>query len=211
MSDIAQRLGSDQLPAYTAFAYKMLDLRAAAKSVAAMVRALKCDPQLRADRFAARDELQHTYDRIASALGMPALQVRLALRKRVHIGGQAILRGNSATEIRIFPLWGVVNKKRHKWQPAEIGLTSPVIACEILLHEIAHAHQCFFDRIGDHEHSFVRSYIVIERVMLDFGFGPLLPQEYRLFGCPPQSFAASLQGTPRQSKSLDFGYSTAGH
>ena len=40
MSDIAQRLGSDQLPAYTAFAYKMLDLRAAAKSVAAMVRAL---------------------------------------------------------------------------------------------------------------------------------------------------------------------------
>lgn len=197
MSDIAQRLGSDQLPAYTAFAYKMLDLRAAAKSVAAMVRALKCDPQLRADRFAARDELQHTYDRIAGALGMPALQVRLALRKRVHIGGQAILRGNSATEIRIFPLWGVANKKRHKWQPAEIGLTSPVIACEILLHEVAHVHQLRFEHTGDHEHSFVRSYVAIEEVMLGFGFGPLLPQRLRLLGCPPGSYAASMQATPR--------------
>jgi len=202
MSDIAPRLGSDHLPAYTAFAYKMLDLRSATKSVAAMVRALQCDPELRAARFAARDELQHTSDRVAGVLGMPAVPVRLSLRKRIRLGGLAIVRGNAATEIRLFPLWGVENKKHRDWQPAEIGLTSPVLACEILLHEIAHVHQYHFECIGDHERSFVKSYLAVERVMLALGFRPLLPQEFRLCGCPARSLAASLQGTPRPGKSF---------
>jgi hypothetical protein len=63
--------------------------------------------------------------------------------------------------------------------------------------QLSHVHQLHFEHTGDHEHSFVRSYVGVEEVMLGFGFGPLLPQRLRLMGCPPGSYAGSMQGTPR--------------
>jgi hypothetical protein len=46
--------------------------------------------------------------------------------------------------------------------------------------------------------------MAIERVMLGFGFRPLLTDALRFAGCPPGSPAAKLQGIARQSKSLEI-------
>ncbi|MFM7374320.1 MAG: hypothetical protein ACKO39_04115 [Chthoniobacterales bacterium] len=196
---------SNELTAYALYALQIRRLRAASANMGAMARALKKSSPLRAARSAAQSELQRVYDHVAFGLRMPKLPVRLPLRKRLYRGGAAVIRGNDPQEIRIFPLAGSSRKNRRKWQPADVGVIVPSFICEILLHEIAHVHQGFFTGQWDHEHGFARSYHVVEEVFLGFGFGPLLPREYRFAGCPPGSFAASLQGTPRQSKSLAIG------
>jgi hypothetical protein len=196
---------SNRLAAYTLYALEVRRLREASSSMQAMVRALKDNARLRAARSAAHSELQRVYDHIAFGLRMPKLPVRLPLRKRLYRGGAAVIVGNAPVEIRIFPLTGPAKKKRRDWEPGDVGVIVPSFVCEILLHEIAHVHQGFFTGEWNHDRGFAESYRFIEEVFLGFGFGPLLPREYRFAGCPPESFAASLQGTPRQSKSLAIG------
>ena len=197
LSSASLRPFSNQLAAYTRFSLMFRDVRAASKTLPALVRATKKNTGLRAARLAAWAELQSVYDHIAFGLRLPRIPLYLPLRKRVRVGGGVLHFGSVPKEIRLFPFWGVVKKQRRDWQPSEIGVTTPMAMCEILLHEVAHVHQLHFEHAGDHEHSFVRSYVAVEEVMLGFGFGPLLPQRLRLIGCPPGSYAASMQGTPR--------------
>ena len=197
LSSASLRPFSSQLAAYTRFALMFRDVRAASKTLPALVRATKKNTGLRAARLAARGELQSIYDHIAFGLRLLRLPLYLPLRKRVRVGGGVLHFGSVPKEIRLFPFWGVAKKQHRDWQPSEIGVTTPMAMCEILLHEVSHVHQLHFEHTGDHEHSFVRSYFAVEEVMLGFGFGPLLPQRLRLMGCPPGSYAGSMQGTPR--------------
>lgn len=170
-----------------------------------MVHALKHDRQFRRARAAARLELQRIYGHVAFGLRLPKLPVRLPLRKTVRKGGMAMVRANAPWEIRLYPFGAMTRKNRREWLPADVGVVRPSGMCEVLLHEIGHIHQGVFTGEWDHEHGFVRSYLIVERVMLGFGFGPLLPDALRFAGCPPRSCGALLEGTPRQSKSLENG------
>jgi len=196
---------STQLAAYTRYALMIVDLRSRARSVRAMGRALENNIPLRLARAAAQLELQSIYDHIAFGLRLPRIPVRLPLRKRVHAAGLASFLGNTPREIRIFPIHGHAEKIHRRWKPADLGISSPSLVCEILLHETAHIRAGLVTKTWDHGPLFVHHYTLVERVMLGFGFGPLLPDSLRFAGCPPRSSAALLQGTPRQSKSLDIG------
>ena len=196
---------STQLAAYTRYALMIVDLRSRARSVGAMGRALKNNIPLRLARAAAQIELQSVYDHIAFGLRLPRIQVRLPLRKRVHAAGLASFLGLVPREIRIFPIYGNAKKVRRRWRPEDLGVSPPSLVCEILLHEAAHIRAGFFTKTWDHGPLFIHNYSMVEQVMLGFGFGPLLPDALRFTGCPPQSSAALLQGTSRQSKSLEIG------
>lgn len=183
----------------------LVDLRLRARSVGAMGRALQNNVKLRLARAAAQLELQSIYDHIAFGLGLPRIPVRLPLRKRVHAAGLASFRERTPREIRIFPIHGHAEKIRRRWKPADLRIASPSLVCEILLHETAHIRAVTRTQTWDHGMLFVHSYTIVERVMLGFGFGPLLPDALRFAGCPPRSSGALLEGTPRQSKSLENG------
>ena len=183
----------------------IIDLRSRARSVRAMGRALENNIPLRLARAAAQLELQCVYDHIAFGLRLPRIPVRLPLRKRVRAAGLASFLGETPREIRIFPIHGHAQKIRRRWKPEDLGISSPSLVCEILLHETAHIRAGFLTKTWDHGPLFIHNYSIVERVMLGFGFGPLLPDILRFAGCPPQSSAALLQGTSRQSKSLEIG------
>lgn len=188
---------STRLTAYTAYAHMLVDLRSRARSIRAMQRALENSVRLRLGRAAAQIELQRVYDHIAFGLHLPRLPVRLPLRKRVRAAGLASFLGNTPREIRIFPIHGHADKIRRLWKPKDLGVSPPSLVCEILLHETAHIHAAFYTNTFDHGAWFVKSYWAVERVMLGFGFEPLLPQRLRLCGCPPKSVGTLLQGTRR--------------
>jgi len=188
---------STRLAAYTAYALMLVDLRSRARSVGAMQRALENNVRLRLGRAAAQIELQSVYDHIAFGLRLPRIPVRLPLRKRVHAAGLASFLGPVPREIRIFPIHGHADKIRRRWKPEDLGVSPPCLVCEILLHETAHIHAALFTSTWDHGAWFVKSYWAVERIMLGFGFEPLLPDRLRLCGCPPKSIGASLQGTKR--------------
>ena len=190
---------SNQLPAYTAYAYKLLHLRSKAPSVRAMTKALRERVGLRRLRLRAQLELQNIYDHVAFGLALPRIPVRLPQRKRIHASGFVRHTLAQPLEIRIFPFSGCLQKPRRLWKPTDLGIHPPVATCEILLHEIAHVHQGFHSIKWDHEESFIGSYEIVEGVFLGFGFGPLLPHQIRFGGCPPGSAASRLQGTPRPS------------
>lgn len=185
---------STRLTAYTAYAHTLVDLRTRARSIRAMQRALENNVRLRLGRAAAQIELQSVYDHIAFGLRLPRIPVRLPLRKRVHAAGLAC---RNPREIRIFPIHGHADKIHHRWKPEDLGISPPSLVCEILLHETAHIHAAHFTGTWDHGAWFVKSYWAVERVMLGFGFEPLLPRRLRFCGCPPKSVAAQLQGTKR--------------
>jgi hypothetical protein len=149
--------------------------------------------------------LQSVYDHIAFGLRLPRIPVRLPLRKRVRAAGLASFLGETPREIRIFPIHGHAKKIRRRWKPEDLGVSSPSLVCEILLHETAHVHAAHFTSTWDHEAWFVKSYWAVERVMLGFGFQPLLPERLRFCGCPPKSVAAQLQGTKRAQPSDNRG------
>lgn len=188
---------STRLAAYTAYALMLVDLRSRARSIRAMQRALENNVRLRLGRAAAQIELQSVYDHIAFGLGLPRIPVRLPSRKRVRAAGLASFLGNTPREIRIFPIHGHAEKIRRRWKPEDLGISPPSLICEILLHETAHIHAAHFTSTWDHEGWFVKSYWAVERVMLGFGFEPLLPRRLRFCGCPPKSVAAQLEGTKR--------------
>ena len=196
---------STQLAAYTRYALMIVDLRSRARSVGAMGRALKNNIPLRVTRAAAQIELQSIYDHIAFGLRLPRIPVRLPLRKRVRAAGLASFLGDTPREIRIFPIHGHAEKIRRRWKPEDLGISPPSLVCEILLHETAHIHAARFTKTWDHGVWFIKSYMAIERVMLGFGFRPLLTDALRFAGCPPDSPATKLQGISRQSKSSDIG------
>ena len=196
---------SSQLAAYTAYALMIVDLRSRARSVCAMQRALENNMRLRLGRAAAQIELQSIYDHIAFGLRLPRIPVRLPLRKRVRAAGLASFLGDAPREIRIFPIHGHAEKIRRRWKPEDLGISLPSLVCEILLHETAHIHAARFTKTWDHGVWFIKSYMAIERVMLGFGFRPLLTDALRFAGCPPDSPASKLQGIARQSKSLEIG------
>ena len=183
----------------------IIDLRSRARSVGAMGRALEDNIPLRLARAAAQIELQSVYDHIAFGLGLPRIPVRLPLRKRVSRAGCASFLGNTPREIRIFPIHGHAGKLRRRWKPVDLSVASPSLVCEILLHETAHIRAGLRTQTWDHGPLFIHNYSLVERVMLGFGFGSLLLDALRFAGCPLLSSAALLQGTSRQSKSLDFG------
>ena len=188
---------SNQLPVYTAYAYKLLDLRSKAPSIRAMTRALRERVGLRQLRLRAQLELQNVYDHVAFGLALPRIPVRLPQRKRIHAAGFVRHTLAQPLEIRIFPFSGCLEKPRRLWKPVDLGIHSPAMTCEILLHEIAHVHQGFHSFTWDHAQSFVASYEIVEGVFLGFGFGPLLPHQIRFGGCPLGSEANKRQGTPR--------------
>lgn len=196
-SSASLRPFSNQLKAYTAYATAVRRLRSSSPSVDIMVHALKHDRQFRKARAAARLELQRIYDHVALGLRLPKLPVRLPLRKSVRKGGMAMVRANAPWEIRLYPFGAMTRKNRREWLPADVGVVRPSGMCEVLLHEVAHIHQGVFTGEWDHEHGFVRSYGIVERVFLGLGFGPLLPDKFRFSGCPPNSEGAKLEGTAR--------------
>ena len=196
---------SNRLAAYTAYALMLIDLRLKVRSVDAMNRALQKRRRLRRARLLAQAELQSIYQHVALGLRLPRTPVRLPLRKRISAAGLVSHRFVSPLQIRVFTLCGNPKKPRRLWTPSDVGIRRPTFVCEVLLHEIAHVHQGFYTGQWDHERGFADSYHAVEEVFLGFGFGPLLPREFRFAGCPPGSFADSLQGTSRQSKSLEIG------
>ena len=175
----------------------ILDLRSRARSVRAMGRALENNIPLRLARAAAQLELQSIYDHIAFGLRLPRIPVRLPLRKRVRAAGLASFLGETPREIRIFPIHGHAKKIRRCWKPEDLGVSAPSLVCEILLHETAHIHAAHFSSTWDHGAWFVKSYWVVESVMMGFGLSRVLPQGLRFSGCPHKSVAALLQGTER--------------
>lgn len=190
---------SNQLPAYTVYALKLLHLCSKARSVRSVTTALQKRVRLRRLRLRAQLELQNVYDHVAFGLVLPRIPVRLPQRKRIHASGFVRHTLAQPLEIRIFPFCGCPEKPRPLWKPADLGICSPAIICEILLHEVAHVHQGFHSFMWDHGQSFIGSYEIVEGIFLGFGFGALMPHQIRFAGCPPGSEAAKLQGTPRPS------------
>lgn len=189
---------SNELPAYKSYLQLVLKARSAARTFNVFARALRRFRCFRQVRSAALNELQSIYDHVAFGLQMPKLPVRMPLRKRAYNRGAAVTYNTGRYEIRVWVLHGPHKKKHHEWQPADIGVTAPPYLSEVLLHEIAHIHQWFFTGVSDHEHGFVRSYEIVEEVLLGFGFSPLLRDEFRFTGCPPGSVASKWQGSARQ-------------
>lgn len=196
---------ANRLAAYTTYALMLLDLRSRMRSIENFNRALRRSPRIRRARSLALSEMQNIYNHVAFGLRLPRIPVRLPLRKRIHAAGLVSHLSISPLQIRIFTFCGRPDKPQHLWLPSDLGIRKPTYVCEILLHEIAHVYQGFYTGEWDHERGFARSYHAVEEVFLGFGFGPLLPETLRFAGCPPGSFATSLQGTPRQSKSLAIG------
>jgi hypothetical protein len=188
---------SPELPAYTAYGLLVQRARLAAKTFDGLAWAIRRFAACRAARLAAQGELQRVYDHVAFGLRLPRLPVRLPLRKRPYNRGAAVTYSDGRYEIRVWVLHAPPKKRHDQWQPADLGITSPYYLSEVLLHEIAHIRQSFSTGASDHGQGFVHSYLVVESVFLGFGFGPLLPSKFRFTGCPPESEAAKLQGTPR--------------
>lgn len=188
---------SNRLFDYTVYALRVRTLREKSRDFEEMTRALREDEKLHSSRLAAQTELQHIYDHIAFGLRLPRLPVRLPLRKRAYTRGAAVTYGNAKEEIRLYFLQAPHGKPRPEWKPTDLKIVLPSYLCEVFLHEIAHIHQRHFTGHSDHEQGFVDSYHAIEAVMLGFGFGPLLRSDFRFSGCPPNSKANELKGTPR--------------
>ena len=196
---------SNRLGAYTGYALILLDLRSRMRSVETFTRALRKSSRVRQARRLAVAEMQNIYSHVAFGLRLPRIPVHLPLRKRIHAAGLVSHLSVAPLQIRVFTLCGRPDKPQRLWLPSDLGIRKPSYVCEILLHEIAHVYQGFYTGEWNHERGFVHSYHAVEEVFLGFGFGPLLPDKIRFAGCPPGSFADSLQGTPRQSKSLEIG------
>jgi hypothetical protein len=172
------------------------DLVATSRTAHAVLRALKSRTRLRQARHAAQDELQNIYYHMRQHLGLPALTVRLPLRKKFRLGGIAD-HSPGFWEIRIYPIRVSPLAASSNQRAEDIFTYGPAMVSEILLHEIAHIHEAWFTGDSGHEESFVRSYCIVEQALLERGFGHLLGRCVRFVGCPVGSAAAALRGTPR--------------
>lgn len=174
------------------------DLVATSTTAHAVMRALKHSVKMRSARRAAQAELQDIYDHMAIRLRLPALPVHLPLRKKFRRRGAAVFYEDPPWEIRVYPIR--VSPLAHpvKQTAEDIVPCGPVLLSEILLHEIAHIHSAYFTGERGHGVGFVRSYCMVEKALLEAGFGHMLrADDVRFSGCPAGSAAAALHGTPR--------------
>jgi len=158
---------------------------------------LKKDPECSKLRSAARSEFQSIYNAVAKKLGLPKVSVFLPTRKKVRVRGIARTVSGTPTEIRIYCIHGPSGKEYTSWSSSDMTIDDNCCVCETLVHEIAHIYEAHFDATLSHDETFIKGYLATEEVFHELGFKDLLLQENRFVGCPRDSKAAQLAGSPK--------------
>lgn len=187
------------MPCYQRYREKLIELTQQKESMETINACLKEDAECSRLRSSARMEFQNIYIHVAVVGGLPKVPIYLPTRKKVAKMGIARTVGGVPEEIRIYPIHGPSSKDYSKWLPRELIVDSVEDVTETLLHEIAHIHQAQHDRVMDHEDSFIRAYIEVERAFVKLGLTDYLIVSKRFSGCPPGSKASLLKGVPRST------------